>query len=259
MTPIRSTVLARSVSFGAFWLTVLASGAVYATTYHVATNGSDNADGLTATTAWFTIGRAQRTVKAGDTVTTVIACEGESLRYGPAGVGQVQHMRRAADVLGVVDLRPLGFPDQRLDTLTLTEIIAPLERIVREVQPQIVYCQYGGDINRDHEILFKAVLVATRPTEASIEAVYAFDTASSTEWGFPRRFVPDTWVDISATLEQKLAAMACYESEVRPYPHPRSLDALRHRARAWGNQQCLDAAEVFLTVRRALRRGQTPA
>ena len=27
-------------------------------------------------------------VKAGDTVTTVIACEGESLRYGPAGVGQ---------------------------------------------------------------------------------------------------------------------------------------------------------------------------
>jgi len=167
-------------------------------------------------------------------------------------------MRRAADVLGVADLRPLGFPDQRLDTLTLTEIIAPLERIVREVKPQIVYCQYGGDINRDHEILFKAVLVATRATEPTIEAVYAYDTASSTEWGFPRRFVPDTWVDISATLEQKLAAMACYESELRPYPHPRSLEALRHRARAWGNQQCLDAAEVFVTVRRALRRGQTP-
>src|SRR3989454_751294 len=60
-------------------------------------------------------------VKAGDTVTTVIACEGESLRYGPAGVGQAQHMRRAADVLGVADLRPLGFPDQRLDTLTRSE------------------------------------------------------------------------------------------------------------------------------------------
>ena len=197
-------------------------------------------------------------VKAGDTVTTVIVCEGESFRYGPAGVGQAQHMRRAADVLGVADLRPLGFPDQRLDTLTLTEIIAPLERIVREVQPQIVYCQYGGDINQDHEILFKAVLVATRATEPAIEAVYAYDTASSTEWGFPRRFVPDTWVDISTTLEQKLAAMACYESELRPYPHPRSLEALRHRARAWGNQQCLEAAEVFVTVRRALRRDQTP-
>ena len=198
-------------------------------------------------------------VKAGDAVTAVIACEGESLRYGPGGVGQAGHMRRAADVLGVRDLRPLGLPDQRLDTLTLTDLIAPLERIVREVRPRIVYCQHGGDINRDHEILFQAVLVATRPTEGSIEAVYAFDTASSTEWAFPRRFVPDTWVDISTTLEQKLEAMACYESELRPYPHPRSLEALRHRARAWGNQQCLDAAEVFMTVRRALRGGQTPA
>ena len=197
-------------------------------------------------------------VRAGDAVTTVIACEGESLRYGPNGVGQRDHTRKAAAALGVTDVRELGFRDQRLDTLPLTEIITPLERVVREVQPQIVYCQYGGDINRDHELLFKALLVATRPTEDSIEAVYAFDTASSTEWAYPRTFTPDTWVDISSTLEQKIAAMGHYLSEVRPYPHPRSLDALRHRARAWGNQHCVDAAEVFMTVRRTLRRGKTP-
>jgi hypothetical protein len=65
-------------------------------------------------------------------------------------------------------------------------------------------------------------------------------------------------VDISATLEIKLAAMACYASEVRPYPHPRSLDALRYRALAWGNQQCLEAAEAFMTVRRTLQHGKTP-
>jgi LmbE family N-acetylglucosaminyl deacetylase len=188
----------------------------------------------------------------------VIACEGESLRYGPAGVGQADHTRRAAQVLGVTDLRPLGFADQRLDVVSLTDLITPLERVVAEVRPQIVYCQYGGDVNRDHEILFKAILVATRPTVECIEAVYAFDTASSTEWAYPRSFAPDTWVDITATLEQKVAAMACYESEVRAYPHPRSLEALRHRARAWGNQACMDAAEVFITVRRTLRDGQAP-
>ncbi|HEV8305650.1 MAG TPA: PIG-L deacetylase family protein [Gemmatimonadales bacterium] len=198
-------------------------------------------------------------VKAGDAVTAVIACEGESLRYGPDGVGQAEHTQRAAAALGVTDVRRLGFADQRLDTVTLTDIIGPLEQVVREVQPEVVYCQYGGDVNRDHEILFKALLVATRPTEHAIQAVYAFDTASSTEWAFPRSFAPDTWVDISKTLEQKLAAMACYESEVRPYPHPRSLDGLRHRAQAWGNQHCMDAAEVFMTVRRTVRCGQTPA
>jgi N-acetylglucosamine malate deacetylase 1 len=196
--------------------------------------------------------------RAGDEVTAVILCEGESLRYGPEGVGQAEHIRRAARVLGIKDVRHIGLADQRLDTLPLTEIITPLERAVREVQPAVVYCQFGGDANRDHELVFRAALVATRPVEPSIEAVYAFDTASSTEWGFPRAFIPDTWIDISETLEQKLCAMACYESEVRPYPHPRSLEALRHRARAWGNQCCLDAAEVFVTVRRSLRGGQTP-
>ena len=191
--------------------------------------------------------------RAGDSVTSVIVCEGESLRYGPKGVGQGDHTRRAAAVLGVADIRTLGFADQRLDTLSLLDIIQPLERIVREVRPQIVYCQFGGDANLDHAIVFKAQLVATRPVEPWIEAVYAFDTASSTEWGYPRTFVPDTWVEITETLEQKLAAMACYESEVRDYPHPRSLQALRHRAHAWGNQACMDAAEVFMTVRRTLR------
>src|SRR5712671_3328111 len=56
----------------------------------------------------------------GDAVVSVIACEGESLRYGPGGVGQADHMRRAAETLGVRDVRQLGFPDQRLDTITLT-------------------------------------------------------------------------------------------------------------------------------------------
>jgi LmbE family N-acetylglucosaminyl deacetylase len=197
--------------------------------------------------------------EAGHHVTTVIVCEGESLRYGPNGVGQNGHIKRAAKALGVVDVRSLGFADQRLDEVTLTEIIAPLERVVRDVRPTIVYCQHGGDVNRDHQLIFKAALVAIRPTEEFIQSVYAYDTASSTEWAYPRSFSADTWVDISRTLETKIAAMACYESELRDYPHPRSLEALRHRARAWGNQHCVDAAEVFMTVRRTLRHGETPS
>lgn len=194
---------------------------------------------------------------AGDSITSVIVCEGESVRYTDKAVGLEAHARAAADELGVNELLFLRLPDQRLDTLPLTDIITPLETVVRRVRPHVVYCQFGGDVNRDHELLFKSVLVATRPTEEFIEAVCAFDTASSTEWAYPRSFVPDTWIDISNVLDQKLRAMACYESELRDYPHPRSLEALRNKARAWGNQCCLEAAEVFMTVRRVYRDGQT--
>jgi LmbE family N-acetylglucosaminyl deacetylase len=192
----------------------------------------------------------------GDHVTSVIACEGQSHRYQGRDIPMTEHSRAAALALGVKDVRMLGFPDQQLDTLTLTKIITPIEQVVREIKPCTVYCQWGGDVNRDHHLLFEAILVATRPTESFIERVLAFDTASSTEWAFPRRFTPDTWIDIGSVLDQKLAAMKCYESELRDYPHPRSLRALEHKARAWGNQCCMDAAEVFMTVRRVSRGGR---
>jgi LmbE family N-acetylglucosaminyl deacetylase len=196
--------------------------------------------------------------KNGDDVCTVVVCEGSSLRGVDQGQGDDHHLFAASRELGVEDVRHLGLPDQRLDTMTLTDIITPLEEVVRDVRPNIVYCQHGGDVNIDHTILFKAALVAVRPTELYIDVVYAFEAASSTEWAHPRVFVPDTFVDISSTLEQKLRAMNCYKSELRDYPHPRSLEALRHRAHSWGNQNCLDAAEAFMTVRRIARGGRTP-
>lgn len=200
-------------------------------------------------------GTVARHVRRGDLVTTAIVCEGESLRYGPGGVGQRADVDRAAGVLGVEDVRFLAFPDQRLDTLPLTDVIRELERIVRDVRPQTVYGQHGGDVNRDHQLVFQALQVATRPTDPDIACVQVFDTASSTEWAYPRTFLPDTWIDISSTLDLKLRAMSCYESELRPYPHPRSLEAIEQRARAWGAQACLAAAEVFMTVRRVDRDG----
>ena len=192
----------------------------------------------------------------GDRVWSLIACEGESMRYDDAH--QAEQTEAARTVLGVERVVALGLPDQRLDTLSLVDIITPLERVVDELRPQIIYCHHGGDINRDHQLLFEALLVATRPNREHIRAVLSFDTASSTEWGHPRSFVPDTWVDVTATLETKLAAMACYERELREWPHPRSLEGLRAKAHAWGAQVNAEAAEVFMTVRRVSRSGETP-
>lgn len=188
----------------------------------------------------------------GDIVRSVIVCEGESLRYGE-NVGQNVAIEEAAKVLGVEKVYRLNLPDQKLDTFTLTEIIKPLEEISDEFKPEIIYCQSGTDANRDHKILFEAASIAFRPTSEWVKDFYCFYTTSSTEWGFPRCFVPDTWVDISDVLEVKIQAFEKYHSEVREYPHPRSSDSLRHQAHFWGNQCCMDAAEVLMTIRRIKR------
>ncbi len=188
----------------------------------------------------------------GDTVRTIIMCEGESLRY-KRNVGQSKATEQAAKVLGVEKVYTLGFPDQKLDTYTLTELISPLEEISEEFRPEIIYCQSACDANRDHKILFEAASIAFRPTSKWIRDFYGFYTSSSTEWGVPRDFVPDTWIDITDVLEDKIAAFEKYSSEVREYPHPRSSDALRYQAHFWGNQCCMDAAEVLMTIRRISR------
>lgn len=195
---------------------------------------------------------------AGDCVTCVVAAAGNLKHDSDGEKGVHAQAQRAATVLGVHQLKLLDFPDQGLDRFSLVDIISPLEEIVKMVRPDVVYLQYGYDINRDHQILFQAALVATRPMEQFIEAIFAFDTLSSTEWAYPRSFVPDTWVDISATLERKIEAMACYETELRDWPHPRSLHSLRVKGESAGSQVVSEAAECFMTIRRVLRNDQTP-
>jgi LmbE family N-acetylglucosaminyl deacetylase len=182
--------------------------------------------------------------------TCVLIAAGRSEMESGYGKSQSSLASAAAEVLGVDELKILGLPDQRLDTLPIVELTQKIEQVVSSWKPQIVYIHHAGDVNRDHYALAQASLVATRPVQRFVREVYAFETISSTEWGYPRTFVPDTWVDITSTLEFKLRAMECYGPELRPYPHPRSLEAIKYRAHAWGNQCSLEAAEVFMTVRK---------
>ena len=197
-------------------------------------------------------GIVKKHTNSGDNVRTIIMCEGESLRY-EKDVGQNVAKKEAAKILGVEKVYSFGYPDQKLDTYTLTEIVNPLERISEKYRPDIVYCQSGCDANRDHKILFEAANIAFRPTSEWVKEFYGFYTASSTEWGVPRNFIPDTWIDITDVLEDKIKAFEKYQSEVRAYPHPRSSDALRFQSYFWGNQCCMNAAEVLMTIRRIFR------
>ncbi len=189
----------------------------------------------------------------GDKVTLAVVCEGISARYAPERHAEVQaQSRRAGEILGAsVVLHDL--PDQRLDTLAVSAVAGVVEKLIEDHAPEVVYTHFGGDINRDHRVLAEAVLVATRPYAApGVREVLMFETPSSTEWGAPQigaSFQPCVYVDIAQTLERKIEAFLCYTAEVRPFPHPRSPEALRDRARYWGSLVNRTAAEVFSVVR----------
>lgn len=190
---------------------------------------------------------------AGDRVTAVILCEGVTVREHTAMAHQHDCARQAADLIGLRDLRRLDFPDQRLDTMSQVELNAVFEGLIRELQPEIIYTHFWGDINRDHQLMAESLLVAARPKPGCpVRRILMFETPSATEWspGRPQSaFTPNWFVDINAQLERKLAALACYDTEMLEFPHPRSLVALEHRARHWGSLVGLPAAEPFVLVR----------
>lgn len=189
----------------------------------------------------------------GDEVRSIIVCEGESLRYSKGQYEQKIYTEKAARLMGVSEVYRLGFPDQRLDTFSLVDLNMALEKIIDDYRPQIVYVQNGGDLNRDHRIVFESASVALRPNAEYVEAVYSFYTVGSTELGFISSFIPTYWVNIEKQLERKIKAFECYISEVREYPHPRSSEALVNLAKYTGNQCCMNAAESFMTIRRIER------
>ena len=78
------------------------------------------------------------------------------------------------------------------------------------------------------------------------------EVLSCTEWGFGQTggiFKPNIFMDITTTLNLKLKAMALYQSEVRPFPHPRSSEMLMANAHKWGATAGCGAAEAFELVR----------
>jgi len=163
---------------------------------------------------------------------------------------------QVATSLGAANLSLFKLPDNRFDTVPLLDIVKPIEGLISEVRPSVVFTQHGGDLNIDHVTLFRATLTATRPMEGMpVRDVYAYEVASSSEWAFDQfepTFQPSLFVDIEATLMRKVKAMELYESEARPFPHPRSGDALIHAARHTGARVGMKAAEGFHTIR-ALR------
>jgi hypothetical protein len=96
-----------------------------------------------------------------------------------------------------------------------------------------------------------AVVTAARPVPgSSVVEVLEFEILSSTEWafGFPSAFEPDVFVDVSETFNTKIEALKMYGPELRPSPHPRSIENVMALAKFRGSTIGVEATEAFHLV-----------
>ena len=113
-------------------------------------------------------------------------------------------IQNANDVIGIKKVFIESFPDNRFDSVSLLDIIKVISKVKDEVQPDLIFTHYEHDLNIDHQITYKAVITATRPMVGEkVKEIYSFEVLSSTEWNYPYSFSPDTFFNISDTIELK--------------------------------------------------------
>lgn len=205
-------------------------------------------------------GTIAKLTQAGNEVYVLIVTDGSSSQYRDSDElskiieDKKLETKACADVLGVKKVFYGELPDMKLDCTPHIAINQVIEKTIDEVHPQFVYTHFWGDVNMDHQQVYKSTLVAVRPVMGQIvKKLYCYRVPSSTEWT-PNKadtmFMPNVFVDINDVAEQKYKAFAKYSTELRDYPHPRSVQYLRETDKATGLKVGLYCAEEFVLLRK---------
>lgn len=201
-------------------------------------------------------GTLSRHAQAGGKVISLILSDGEAAKMDtPKSEERLEQAHRAAEILGIDEVRTEKVPDQGFDSVPFVDILKLIEKAIKKYRPQIVYSHHPGDANTDHQITFKAVYAATRPMSilgGSVERLLTFETPSSTDQApttVDYAFTPNVFISIDVVWELKKKALNCYTADMIGGVHPRSVEYVKALARMRGGYAGCELAEGFKLIR----------
>ncbi len=206
-------------------------------------------------------GTLSRWAHAGSEVHLVIATRGEKGSGDPTDDPDHIAARRAgeadaaATIMGLASHELLGYPDGELENSI--ELRGRLVERIRRIRPDVVMGPdptaifFGSSYvnHHDHRGIGFALLDACAPAAGSphyfpesgsahhVPAVYLSGTLE-----------PDTWVDITDTLEVKVAALLCHASQLGG-DADLAADIVRRRAASAGSAGGVAFAEAYRVLR----------
>jgi LmbE family N-acetylglucosaminyl deacetylase len=208
-------------------------------------------------------GTIARHVDEGDNVSILFLADGEGSRFSGRekfereNLIREENARSVATILGAQDVFFELFPDNRMDSIDILDVVKKIELYIKKLSPNIVYTHHFGDLNIDHRMTHQAVMTACRPQPGfSVELILNFEVVSSTEWqspSFSSSFIPNWFVDITNQVEKKRKCLEQYIREMREYPHARSINSIECLNKWRGSSVGVYAAEAFLLARRIIK------
>ena len=149
------------------------------------------------------------------------------------------------------------FPDNSLDSTPIIKIVRIIEEAKEKIKPHLIYTHFIGDLNIDHRVVAEATLVAFRPQDKeNWEEIRFFEVPSATDYGYAlseKRFEPNLYINVKKTFKKKISALKAYKSEMKKFPHSRSLKGLQILANYRGMESGIEFAEAFEVKRKIIR------
>jgi LmbE family N-acetylglucosaminyl deacetylase len=149
-----------------------------------------------------------------------------------------------------------NFPDNKLDSVPILEIIKKIEKIKKKIDPDIIVTHHPYDLNIDHQIISQAVSTAFRPLKKERwNELLFFEVASATDYNpkFQNKFDPNLFINIKDEWKMKEKALKTYKNEITKTKTSRSIYGIKKLNELRGLQNGLKIAEAFFFSKKIVR------
>ena len=200
-----------------------------------------------------------RHIAAGDVVHWMICTSiDDKIRFGSDKVeGRKKLISSVFQSYPFSGMSQLELKSAQLDEYPLSNIISQMNAVIRQLQPNIIYMPFGGDVHSDHRIVFDCMLACTKSfRHPYLREIHSYEVLSETNFNIDSSsscFKPNYYVDITGHLERKLEIVRLYDEEMGEFPFPRNTRLMRALSDLRAAEAGVMAAEAFVTLKRILK------
>ncbi len=148
--------------------------------------------------------------------------------------------RAGADVIGAELLVLYEDHPRRVEDVPMYELVRRFDQLVGDLHPDLVVTHSANDLHWDHGLVHRATVSALRRTPCDLLAFL-----SSPEMNAHARCVGECFADVSKSIDTKLDAIRCHNSQLGKF----DLESSRDLARAMGRISGYEYAEAYQVLR----------
>lgn len=179
-------------------------------------------------------GMIARLAREGATVTmAVVCCPGNS-------ACRIDEAKRGAATLGAEFMLINDTRECRVEDVPMYELVRRFDTLIGDLKPDLVITHGKTDLHFDHGLVHTATISALRRQPCDLLAYL-----SSPEMNAQSRCFGQCFVDVTETIDQKLAGIACHESQLAKL----DLESSKDLARAMGRMSGFQYAEAYEVLR----------